>query len=151
MKLRTHDSAKTKSHSRTVLPPSLCSQPLPFPCANHSVLHLLFHCHEWDKGMKRARRNFLSQLCGQNQCIRALQSFRCFIDIFSVHTKMLTINPENSKASPKNNQEIKSSVQEIRTRAQSLLCQSRRHSLSKVIFAMEFLRCYKGYKVFKQM
>lgn len=75
MKLRTHASAK-KSHSRTVLPPSLYSQRLPFPCGNHTVLHLhlLFHCHVWDKGMKRARRN-LSQLCGQNQCIRALQSF----------------------------------------------------------------------------
>lgn len=33
-----------------------------------------------------------------------------YVCIFSVHTKMLTINPENSKASPKKRQEIKSAV-----------------------------------------
>lgn len=46
--------------------------------AIHTMLHLLFHCQVWDKGMKRARRN-LSRLCGQKQCIRALQSFRHYI------------------------------------------------------------------------
>lgn len=81
MNQRTHASAKKKNHSRTVLHLSLYSQLLPFWCANHTMLHLLFHCHVWDKGMKRVRRNFLSHLCGQNQCIKALQSFRCFIYI----------------------------------------------------------------------
>lgn len=41
--------------------------------------YLFLHCNAWDKGIKRARRNFLSQLCSQNQCIRVLHSFRCYI------------------------------------------------------------------------
>lgn len=112
MKQRAHDFAKKKKNpSRIVLPPSLYSQPLPFPSANHAASFVPLPC-VGQRGAKSEKKLFKPALWSKSmyQDTIVWQMFFIYICIFRVHTKMLTISPENSKPSPKKGQEIKSAV-----------------------------------------
>jgi len=57
---------------------------------------------------------------------------------------MLNSNPKNSKASTKKSQVIKSADSEFRICTQTLPCQIRSFSLSKVISATKFLSVFQS-------